>query len=352
MPNSSSKFVNSSHLNSSVSSQSPSSISSSHHVALSHLNSSISSQSTSSPSPSRFEFPPSPQQPRPSLQQHPDSPFTPVFGSVPLSSPPSPRPSPWPPPLEGDVSSPPSDVQAGVSANVRYINSNFGCKYYASCAVNGKVVTFMIDTGADCSCFPPDLIDGAPVEKIDEPFRIFGFHAASEPHIVDEIVPLELSFDPGKIQAKFMVCETAENIPIIGADLLRSNVGISLDTSCDLLTVGNDVIHVKPSVRTSKKEYFRRKRIGTDEYRRQNACLNGRERWMRVSQRVALPPHSMTYVECEIDGARMPEGVFSMMSLYDDNGSNDIIAASLTFSKPERAYIIPVENRSSKKVVL
>ena len=210
----------------------------------------------------------------------------------------------------------------------------------------------MIDTGADCSCFPPALLNGAPVVKMEDSVRIFGFHASSEPHIVDEMVPLELNFEPGKINANFMVCETANNIPIIGADILRSNVGISIDTSSDLLTVKHDVIHVKPSIRSSKKEYLRRKRMGVDEYRRQNACLDGRERWMRVSQRIVLPPHSMTYVECEIDGARMPDNVFSLLSLYDNNEDNDIICASLTFSQAQRNYVIPVENRSDKKIVL
>ena len=92
----------------------------------------------------------------------------------------------------------------------------------------------MIDTGADCSCFPPALLNGAPVVKMEDSIRIFGFHKSFEPHIVDEMVPLELNFELGKINANFMVCETANNIPIIGADILRSNVGISIDTSSDL----------------------------------------------------------------------------------------------------------------------
>ena len=227
-----------------------------------------------------------------------------------------------------------------------------GCKYFVSADVNGDVITFMVDTGADCSCFPQSLIKNSPIEKMNDPVRIFGFHASSEPHIVDEVVSLELNFEPGTLKSQFMICDTAAEIPIIGADVLRSKSNVSLDTASNLLSIGDDVIHVKPSIRSSKREFYRRKRIGQSEYRRQNECLNGRESWMRVSQRIALPPHSMTYVECEIDGARMPENVFSLMSLYDNDEDNDIVVASYTFPKAQRSFIIPVENRSSSKLVL
>ena len=212
-------------------------------------------------SSSSLPRPLSPQQPQGSPQQPTSSPFTPAFGSeFPVTSLPQPPSSlpPLPQQLREPVSCP--LTKTGDKRTVYYMNSFLGCKYYASCSVNNHIVTVMIDTGADCSCFPPALLNGAPVVKMEDSVRIFGFHASSEPHIVDEMVPLELNFEPGKINANFMVCETANNIPIIGADILRSNVGISIDTSSDLLTVKHDVIHVKPSIRSSKKEYLRRKK--------------------------------------------------------------------------------------------
>ena len=181
----------------------------------------------------------------------------------------------------------------------------------------------MIDTGADGSCYEPTLMNkDAAVEKLSKPINVYGFQVDSEPRQVTEAVSLTLDFMPGKTTGNFMVCPTAGKIPIIGSDLLQSN-NISLDTSTNILRVDDDVIHVKSSVRSAKKELLRRKRLGEAEYRRQNACLNGKERWMRVEKRVVLPPHSVTFVECQIDGTTMPEATFSMFSIYDEKETSN-----------------------------
>ena len=228
----------------------------------------------------------------------------------------------------------------------------FGKKYYAAAFVNDKINVFMIDTGADGSCYDPTLLNDAPVEQLSKPINVYGFQADSEPRRVTEAASLTLDFFPGKTKGNFMICPTAGKIPIIGADLLQTN-NISLDTSTNILRVDDDVVHVKSSVRAAKKELLRRERLGEAEYKRQNACLNGKERWMRVEKRIVLPPHSVTFVECQIEGARMPENTFSMFSIYDEKEtSNEITVASYSFAAPQRTYIIPVENRSTEKLVL
>ena len=181
---------------------------------------------------------------------------------------------------------------------------------------------------------------------------VFGFQSSGTPSIIKEAVDIRLEMFPATLEARFLVCETNDDVAVIGADILRNHkLKVGLNTSSETLTIGMDVFRTKSSPRASVTEMERRERVGMEEYRREMSIAAGKTSWMRTSRRTTIPPGMTKKVECLIDGKRAPIGVHVLFSLWDDGG-DDITIPSITYDKNYERYFVPILNMSDEPVII
>ena len=220
--------------------------------------------------------------------------------------------------------------------------SRRGAKFHISGRVGGVATPFIIDTGAEVSLLPRKLIRNSLVSPLPEEIKVFGFQSCGEPSIIKETADVHLALFPSTLAVQFLICETNDDVAVIGADILRDQkLKIGFHTSSETLTIGDDVFRTKTSPRASTKELVRREKLGEEEYRREMSIAAGKTSWMRTTRRITLPPRTMWKVECFVDGARAPIGAHVLLSLWDEGG-DDIAIPSITMDRHYGRYFLPM----------
>ena len=92
-----------------------------------------------------------------------------------------------------------------------------GAKYWVAGKVNGRIISFFVDSGADVSIFLSNLLPNLQTEAVDEPFFLSDYRDKN-PVKVNRQSKLSISFRPGALCANFFVSDTKH--PIIGNDIL------------------------------------------------------------------------------------------------------------------------------------
>ena len=104
---------------------------------------------------------------------------------------------------------------------VNSFSSEFGSKFYLNGLIGGKSVNCIIDSGAEISLVAPKFVNSESMERLDNAINVRGFQLSGAVTKINYAATIDFDFYPVVLKAKFMICETNQDVAIIGADILR-----------------------------------------------------------------------------------------------------------------------------------
>ena len=238
-----------------------------------------------------------------------------------------------------------------------------GAKYWVAGRVEGKVVAFFVDSGADVSIMPARLLPKCTTNPVFEKFNLTDYRDKN-PEIVEAEATLTISFQPGVLKARFYVLP---NVPhaIIGNDILRNykDEGVNFRTDREMFEVRGGRLFTKDSPPKARGEYHRRRVLGQN-YRRETTQWLTSKAWMRTKERQVLPPKSVSRIPCYIDDYMVDGGLkpgtrtflsrFHYPHAHDEIIPNEsgVMMPSVTFDEPKDVYSLLVENTNDVEYVM
>ena len=179
-------------------------------------------------------------------------------------------------------------------ANCVYVyslSSRTKSKYYVAAKLDDECVVTFLDSGADISLVPENLVRKNQCKSISNPFDLKGFDDNVH-QTINKCTELTLNFGNKVIKGKFFVCKT--KFIIIGCDILRdSSQKVNLETKNGKLTIDGQVImtdHTPFEALSSLKN-----RISISEY--ENASIS--RNWVHLRTKVNIPPFTTTAMRLE-----------------------------------------------------
>jgi hypothetical protein len=112
---------------------------------------------------------------------------------------------------------------------------------YIKGSINGNMVKFLIDTGAQISLLSKSVAVACGLDKyIDERYsgELVG---VGTDKILGKVHYTEITFDWGVLPCGFTICNNNNIIPIIGIDIMNSH-GINIDFKTKTLQIGKNII--------------------------------------------------------------------------------------------------------------
>ncbi len=94
--------------------------------------------------------------------------------------------------------------------------------------INGHELNFLLDTGAEMSVIPADIIQACGLEKILDKHFSGVMKGVGEAKMLGKIHYIEVVLECGVYPCSFSVCSNNDLPPILGIDMMY-NLGISLD---------------------------------------------------------------------------------------------------------------------------
>lgn len=112
---------------------------------------------------------------------------------------------------------------------------------YIKGTINGNMMKFLIDTGAQKSLLSKSVAVACGLDKyIDERYsgKLVG---VGTDKILGKVHYTEITFDWGVLPCSFTICSNNNIIPIIGIDILNSH-GVNIDFKTKTLKIGKNII--------------------------------------------------------------------------------------------------------------
>ena len=107
-----------------------------------------------------------------------------------------------------------------------------------SALVKGKLVSFLVDTGAEVSLAPRQIAKLGDRQSLSHPFDVKSFDDAIRDRVTESTI-LKMDFNGTELRGKFFVANV--DLPIIGADILRDPLKkVGLNTRLNIFVVKNE----------------------------------------------------------------------------------------------------------------
>ena len=264
----------------------------------------------------------------------------------------------------GNVSAPPKDptLLSASPANpivsnppIRRIHACYlggegkkGRKYFISGLVNGRLFHQALDSAADISIIPENIIKTLGLKKyhLDQPFTCEGFQSSASSSVqINYFCCVDVDLGGSVLPVKFYVAPTVGKFALLGTDVLGDpSSGFSFETSTGIVKYGGNIFYSKKATESSTVEFRRREKMGSKSYQRQNAAVN-RSPKMRSSRKIVVGPRCVTWIDAHVSGGPVSK-MHSFLSFYSED--EDLISIpNFTFHQSRHRYRLPVTNETS-----
>ncbi len=105
--------------------------------------------------------------------------------------------------------------------------------------INGLEMHFLLDTGAETSILPYDLVNACGLDNVIDTNYSGIIKGVGETKMIGRIYYVEVVFDCGVYPCAFTVCHSDNIPPILGIDMMH-NLGLSLDFKKKKINFSND----------------------------------------------------------------------------------------------------------------
>ena len=233
------------------------------------------------------------------------------------------------------------------SLQCKYVNSLSNTKiskYFIAANVNGKSRVAFIDTGADISLIPQEIVSMSEAKTISTPFTLRGFDNKVS-QTVDKSVNVNLDFGDCEIEGKFYICKT--KYMIIGCDLLRDpSLKMNLETKTGTIKIDNRTVFTDHSPFEALQSL--KLRIEDKQKQNENDCFSN---WAKLKRDVIIPPFATTSIRLETDQKTDKNNSCVFLSLFD-NENEPLAIPSVCLSPNIRDFQVIAENCSTTAVTL
>ena len=213
-----------------------------------------------------------------------------------------------------------------------------------SALVKGKLVSFLVDTGAEVSLAPRQIAKLGDRQSLSHPFDVKSFDDAIRDRVTESTI-LKMDFNGTELRGEFFVANV--DLPIIGADILRDPLKkVGLNTRLNIFVVKNEEIQTSPSVEEAEMCFQRQQSENNN-----NNNNNMKTVWATTTNKTILPPHTVTNLQMRINdhGNVRTERVF--LSLYDDDDCK-IFIPSITLRNTKSKFTTVVENKTNSELTI